>query len=171
MVSVRPVTADAVDSYKHVRLRALRDAPLAFGSTYASESQLPDEEWERRVVRWNRDGAICYLAWDSNETCGLAAGFLDPENPTTTHLVSMWVAPSHRRRGVGRLLVNSIVEWALSQHAETMRLTVTSANDVAIRFYQRLGFTTTGNTEPYPNDPSLWEFEMIKTIHLDGGAG
>jgi len=41
---------------------------------------------------------------------------------------------------------------------------VTSNNEPAIRFYERLGFTKTGRTEPYPNDASFFEVEMSRTI-------
>ena len=41
---------------------------------------------------------------------------------------------------------------------------VTSANLAAISFYQRLGFIRTGRTEPYPNDPAIFEYEMSKPI-------
>lgn len=84
-----------------------------------------------------------------NDPCGVAAGFLDRDDATKAHLVSMWVAPTHRRRGVGRLLVNGIMDWARSVNAVTLRLTVTSCNDEAIRFYERMGFRKTGRTEPY----------------------
>ena len=40
-------------------------------------------------------------------------------------------------------------------------LTVTSVNNGAIRFYERLGFRMTGRTEPYPNDPAIFEHEML----------
>jgi len=43
-------------------------------------------------------------------------------------------------------------------------LMVTSNNDPAIRFYERLGFTKTGRTEPYPNDPNIFEYEMSQPI-------
>ena len=82
----------------------------------------------------------------------------------------MWVAPSHHRHGVGRLLVDGIIDWARGQRAEKLRLSVTSNNDVASRFYGRIGFTKTGNTEPYPNDPALMEFEMIRPIGRGDGT-
>jgi len=41
---------------------------------------------------------------------------------------------------------------------------VTSNNEPAILFYQRLGFTLTGRTAPYANDPALLEFEMSRPI-------
>jgi len=80
------------------------------------------------------------------------------------HMVSMWVAPAHRGRGVGKQLVNAILDWARSKHAQTLCLMVTSNNEVALRFYQRLGFVRTGKTEPYPNDPALVEYEMVRPI-------
>ena len=37
---------------------------------------------------------------------------------------------------------------------------VTSVNDTAERFYERLGFARTGHTEPYVNDPEIDDVEM-----------
>jgi hypothetical protein len=31
-------------------------------------------------------------------------------------------------------------------------------------FYEQFGFSMTGNTEPYPNDPALFEYVMVKEI-------
>ncbi|PYY15895.1 MAG: GNAT family N-acetyltransferase, partial [Acidobacteria bacterium] len=67
-------------------------------------------------------------------------------------------------QGVGRLLVGAILDWARQRGARTLRLMVTSNNEPAISFYQRLGFTLTGRTEPYPNDPALIEYEMSRSI-------
>lgn len=164
LLKLRSVGPECVATFKAVRLRALQDAPSAFGSTYARESQLSDAEWSQRATQWNGDRSICYLAWDGDDACGIAAGFLDADEASTAHLVSMWVAPGQRRRGAGRLLVSGIVDWARSRGAQTLRLTVTSSNDVAGRFYQRLGFVHTGRTEPYPNDPALIELEMARDI-------
>jgi ribosomal protein S18 acetylase RimI-like enzyme len=76
----------------------------------------------------------------------------------------MWTAPTHRQRGIGRLLVNEIFAWARLREAVTLRLMVVSNNEPAIFFYQRLGFARTGRTEPYPNDPALIEYEMSRAI-------
>ena len=76
----------------------------------------------------------------------------------------MWVAPTHRKLGIGRLLVNHMIDWARTHDAVTLHLTVTSCNQAAMRFYERLGFAMTGRTEPYPNDATLLEFEMMRTI-------
>jgi len=76
----------------------------------------------------------------------------------------MWTAPAHRQRGIGGLLVNGILGWAGPRGVRTLQLMVTSNNEPAILFYQRLGFTRTGRTEPYPNDPAVIEYEMSRPI-------
>ena len=131
-------------------LRALEDTPSAFGSTYARESRLTDDEWKDRVTRWNGETGIGFLAIDSGVACGIAGAFLDPGNPSHTQLISMWTAPSHRKRGVGRMLVDSVAAWARSRGATTLQLLVTSSNESAMIFYEQLGFSRTGRTEPYP---------------------
>jgi len=60
--------------------------------------------------------------------------------------------------------VNEIAGWARLRGAEALQLMVTSSNEPAMLFYQRLGFSRTGRTEPYPNDPALIEYEMSRPI-------
>jgi ribosomal protein S18 acetylase RimI-like enzyme len=164
LIAIKPITPLNTFLFKAVRLRALQDAPNAFGSTYATESQLTDSDWIKRVERWNGELGAGFLAMDEDTACGIAGSFLDQNDPTRAHLISMWTAPTHRERGIGRLLVNEVLNWARGRNARTLLLMVTSNNELAIRFYQRLGFTRTGRTEPYPNDPAVIEYEMLRPI-------
>ncbi|WP_353066737.1 GNAT family N-acetyltransferase [Tunturibacter psychrotolerans] len=164
MVILHEITPALSASYKTVRLHALRDTPSAFGSTYAHESQFSEAEWHTRAANLCTPHSVGYLAYHQNEYCGIAAGFLNKEVPQNAELVSMWVASTHRRTGTGKLLVDAIESWARLCAAHTLRLMVTNTNLAAISFYERLGFTATGRTEPYPNDPNLIEYEMSKSI-------
>ena len=164
MVVLHQITAPLASTYKAVRLRALQDTPFAFGSTYARESNFSDTEWQQRTANLCTPRAIGYLALDNNDYCGIAVSFLKQQNPQHAELMSMWVAPTHRRTGTGRLLVDAIESWARRTGAHTFQLMVTSNNLAAIPFYQRLGFTKTGRTEPYPHDPTVIEYEMSKPI-------
>jgi ribosomal protein S18 acetylase RimI-like enzyme len=172
MIVLKPITPDRALVFKAVRLRALQDTPSAFGSTYSKESQLTDDEWIERSANWSSDRSTGYLAFDEEQSeeeradayCGIAASYLNEQNPQKAHLISMWVAPDHRQSGVGKILIDAIERWATHRGAHTLLLTVTSSNHPAITFYTRLGFSMTGNTEPYPNDPALIEYEMSKPI-------
>jgi ribosomal protein S18 acetylase RimI-like enzyme len=164
LIKIARITPSYVAVFKAVRLGALRDAPQAFGSTYARESQFDDSDWLARLDRMNSDRGVGFLAFDDETACGIVAAFLDENDPTRAHLVSMWTAPAHRQQGVGRLLVNQVFDWAQSRNARVVVLMVTSNNLPAIRFYERMGFMKTGRTEPYPNDPAILEFEMSRPV-------
>jgi ribosomal protein S18 acetylase RimI-like enzyme len=164
MIAIVPITPANVQLFKDVRLRALADTPSAFGSTYAREAAFPDSEWLTRALRWNGERGIGLLAMDGAVSCGIAGSLLREEDPAKAQLVSMWTAPTHRQQGVGRLLVDEIFNWARSRNVRELLLMVTSVNHPAMAFYDRLGFTRTGLTEPYPHDPALLEYEMSRPV-------
>ena len=164
MIALEPLTPQNAMVFKDVRLRALRDSPSAFASTYAAESRLTDTDWRNRASEWSSTSSTTYLAMDAGSPCGIVSGFLDKDDAAIAHLASMWVAPTHRRLGIGRQLVNAIIDWARRHRARTLQLIVTSNNDIAIKFYQRLGFTLTGKTAPYRNDPALNDLEMTRSL-------
>ena len=164
MTAIEPITPLNVLVFKAVRLRALRDAPEAFSSTYAKEAQFSDSEWLTRVERMNGERGVGFLAMDGGTPCGIVGSFLDEKDSTRAWIVSMWTAPKHRRQGIGRLLMREAADWASLRRVHHLRLMVTSNNEPAIRFYERLGFTRTGRTERYPNDPAVFEYEMARSI-------
>ena len=164
LVSLELITPRNAMIFKEIRLRALQDAPSAFSSTYAKESRLSDADWIERAAQWSGRQSVAYLALDKIIACGIGAAFLDHDDGAQAHLVSMWVAPTHRRLGVGAMLVNAIAEWAGAQRAGGLQLLVTSNNDGAIKFYRSLGFVLTGSITPHINDPSLTDCEMVRAI-------
>lgn len=161
--TLEPINANNAMAFKAVRLNALLESPSAFGSTYAKESQFSDDDWLNRTTTWTSARSISYLAIYAGDACGIVAAFVEESDISKVHLVSMWVAPTHRRCGIGRSLISAVVDWARERGALTVRLMVTSSNTSAIRFYERNGFSMTGNTEPYPNDRSLVEYEMSRS--------
>jgi Zn-dependent alcohol dehydrogenase len=57
-------------------------------------------EWQARVESMNGHRGIGFLAMDCEKACGIVGSFLDQEDPTRAHLISMWTAPSHRQQGI-----------------------------------------------------------------------
>ncbi len=166
MIAIEPITMQNAGVFKETRLRALQDSPGAFGSTYAREAQFSDADWAQRIERWNGDRGIGFLAMDGDSACGIAGALLEDGDGTVAQLVSMWTAPTRRGCGVGRLLVDGVQSWAARRGVVVLTLKVTSNNEVAMAFYERLGFTRTGKTTPYPNDPAVVEYEMSQPVGL-----
>jgi ribosomal protein S18 acetylase RimI-like enzyme len=167
MLTLEPLSPRLLTHFKTVRLRALKDTPSAFGRTHAEESQFSDAEWRKRITMWNSGThSVCYIARDGHTPCGIIACYLDDHHPPRPNVASMWVAPSHRRSGLGTRLLNHVQRWALDLANPQLRLMVTSGNAAAIRFYQRYGFVLTGTIEPYPPNPKLHQCEMILSLHI-----
>jgi ribosomal protein S18 acetylase RimI-like enzyme len=59
------------------------------------------------------------------------------------HLVLLAVHPGHRRRGVGRALVDWLLESARAAGMASIHLELRAANEAARRFYRALGFSET----------------------------
>jgi ribosomal protein S18 acetylase RimI-like enzyme len=144
---------------RDIRLEALREAPYAFGSTYAREGPFTRSQWQGRIS--NR--AVTYLAYlpDLTEPAGIAGVYVaDGE----ADLVSMWVRPAARGRKAGQALVEATASWAKSRGFGALFLWVTESNGAARRLYERCGFTETGERQPLPSDPALPEIRMRRTL-------
>jgi len=160
MPEIVAITRNMSDLYKEVRLRALQADPSAFCSTYAREVQFTDEVWYERSASLDGYKKIGFVAMEASKPCGLVACFRDEQASTCAHVISMWVAPSHRGTGLSSSLLDAIRKWAQTQGITVLRLGVISNNATAIKFYERYGFTRTGEQERYRNDASLFEVEM-----------
>jgi ribosomal protein S18 acetylase RimI-like enzyme len=164
LFAIQPITSENLQIFKAIRLRALEDAPYAFGSTLAREMAFSDEDWQARLARWNGVAGVGYLAVDAADPCGVAGAIVDPAKPARAQLVSVWTAPTHRRLGVGRKLTQEVLAWAQSRGIGELSLKVTEINAAAIGLYEQLGFTRTGRVEPFANDPTLLEYEMTRPV-------
>jgi ribosomal protein S18 acetylase RimI-like enzyme len=144
--TVRRLGAQEADLLRDVRLRALRDAPMAFGSTLARETGYAPEKWER----WAAEAASGerQAVFIAQPAAGMASGVIDDEDPALAHLYAMWVAPQARGTGAGRALVEAVVAWATERGAERLTTSVTDGNAVAAGLYTAAGFADTGRREP-----------------------
>ena len=159
MVLVREAVSADWQALRDIRLEALRDVPSAFGSTYQGEAGRPAAHWRDRIARGGT--FLAYLPGTS-DPAGLIGGY--SEDPQTVSLVSMYVRPRARGRGVGDALVATVVNWADQKNATTVHLWVTETNAAARALYERCGFTLTGEQQPLPSDPSVGEVAMSRTL-------
>jgi GNAT superfamily N-acetyltransferase len=159
MVLVRETVAGDWQVLRDIRLEAPRDAPTAFGSTYEREALRGEAHWRDRIARGGT--FLAYLP-DASGPAGLIGGYR--EDPVTVELVSMYVRPDARGRGVGDALVATVVDWACTMNATTVHLWVTETNAPARALYERCGFALTDEQQPLPSDPSLGEVAMSRTL-------
>ena len=161
---IRRIRPDEGLRLRALRLRALADAPWAFGSTLAREEAFTEAVWQERAVRGaTGEHGVTYVAEEGDRWVGIC------DRPrgcgqACLEVVGMFVEPVARGRGVGAALLESVASWARSRGAARLRLWVTSTNGAALRLYRRCGFTPTGKTKPLDHTPSISECEMVREL-------
>ena len=159
MVRVRELVMEDWQTLRDMRLEALRDAPHAFGSTYAEQVTFTEADWQRRIAR---GGAFLAYLPQVSEPAGLIGCY--QEEPGTVELVSMFVRPQARGRGVSEPLIDAVIGWARARDATSVHLWVTETNKHACRLYERCGFTPTAERQPLPSDPAQAEIGMTRPL-------
>ncbi|MFE6925270.1 GNAT family N-acetyltransferase [Nocardia sp. NPDC057663] len=142
--------------FREVRLRALRDAPTAFGQTIEQALARNAQDW-RDVLRARAQ----FAATARTETVGTVGVTTDA---ASAHLVSMWVAPRARGQGVSDLLIDAALGWAVERGCVTVRLELTEGNTAAEKLYRRHGFVPTGRRGPVEPGYPRMEFEMHRLL-------
>lgn len=109
----------------------------------------PSQQWPREYGAYlrtliSRDDALAVVARDGTEVVGYAVGRVTTLPPFFEHryrgyIHDVFVTPPHRRRGIGRRLVDEILRWLQRRDVSLVELTVAVNND-AIPFWERLGF-------------------------------
>ena len=144
MIELRAITPNDWRTWRELRLKALREAPYAFGSTLAEWQGAGDTQrrWRARLSE-----VPCNLvAFLDGVAAGIASGTaLSPDG--TVELISMWVAPFARGQGTGDALVSGVIQWAREQCASRVTLAVVPDNEHAIALYERHGFSENGTVD------------------------
>jgi GNAT superfamily N-acetyltransferase len=114
---------------------------LWFGPAFQRELEaLPDP--------YAAPGGRLVLARDGEEFAGCAA--LRPHGPDTVELRRLWVRRPFRRRGVARLLMESLIGWARDAGHRTARMEVLSVMPQAQALFRSMGFAPIPEDRPDP---------------------
>ena len=139
-IQIRLLVPDDAAVFRDIRLEGLRENPEAFGSTFQAENVRPLTFFAERLA-----GSDSFGAFRGSELVGIA-GLLIGQGQKEAHkgrLVGMYVRQGARKAGVGRRLVETIIEFA-RQRVELIQLSVVRDNDAARLLYERLGFVEWG---------------------------
>ncbi|MFF7886236.1 GNAT family N-acetyltransferase [Streptomyces sp. NPDC007896] len=163
MIELSALRPDDWPVWRVLRLAALAEAPSAFGSTLAEWQGQGDRE-ERWRARLAIPGSHNVVAVREGEPVGMASG-VPAEQPDAVELISMWVSPAVRGKGVGDLLIGEIARWTVQTGVKTLRLSVMPDNRAAMALYERHGFKDTGEPGDLLPDGVRRELVMAKDLN------
>ena len=94
--------------------------------------------------------SVTFIAVDNNTICGYCGlnTILDEG-----YITNVAVLESYRRQGIGKLLVNALIDFANEKNLAFLTLEVRKSNTPAINLYKNNGFEEVGERKNYYTSP------------------
>lgn len=112
------------------------DPTLKIGWPY----EIAGEEYFKDLI----ENQIIYIALVDKEIVGYLAGSIHVENSYNTtsiaELDNMFILEEYRKYGIGTKLFNEFKEYCKKSNIQELKVTASSKNKNAIKFYQKNGF-------------------------------
>lgn len=106
---------------------------------------------------------IALVASERDRIAGFAVMEFSDER---AHLVLLAVRPTHRRQGVGRRMLEWLVDTALTAGIASIHLELRASNDAARAFYSAMGFTETLVVPGYYRGPGGAKESALRMLRV-----
>jgi ribosomal protein S18 acetylase RimI-like enzyme len=147
-VTIRTVRPEEWARWRETRLRMLRDDSDFFSTRYEDMVREPESTWRAWVAEAAAgEQKTLFVAEENGYWLGVVGAFARVD-PREVQLISMWVDPGQRGRGIARDLIRSVARWTQERGSERVVLFVQEANEPAQALYERAGFRATGDRAP-----------------------
>ncbi|MFC4158765.1 ribosomal protein S18-alanine N-acetyltransferase [Chitinimonas lacunae] len=149
-----------------IAIRPLTRHDLA--SVAAIEAAVQASPWkDSQFATSLDDGHRGWVAVEGEEVLGFAIVMQVLDEAS---LLNLGVAAAHQRRGIGRRLVEFVIEDATENGAAVMQLEVRISNQAAKSLYRRLGFIEVGQRRGYYRTAQGREDALLMSAVLDAGG-
>lgn len=129
--------------FKKIRLEALKNDSLAFGTYYEEAVERSDDEWKEPL---KKPRSYIFAAKEKDKLIGLVAAYQE-EGKKCLHVAYIWgvyVNKEHRGKGIAKKLMKKLIEELKKNGFIKAKLNVTTIQTVAFNLYKSLGFRPVG---------------------------
>lgn len=144
-----------------ITIRRMAEADLEIISSI--ERDVFTDPWSLNAFKTdlNNDMALPMVAEFENKIVGYSNIYIVAGK---AQIANFAVAPGFRNRGVGRLLMNEIVDRAEEKKCRVIFLEVRESNTPALELYKSYGFNAAGQRKDYYSKPEENAIIMVKEI-------
>ena len=130
----------------------IRQAETSDGSgVYVVETECFQDPYPRKLLEdlivTERDSF--FVATVGEEIVGYAVAAASKQSG---HVISVAVAPNHRRKGIGAALLSAVMSRLIQEGVCVIHLEVRKGNKPAIGFYEQMGFQKSSEIKRYYSD-------------------
>ncbi|MEH1798310.1 GNAT family N-acetyltransferase [Nostoc sp.] len=161
---IRKLTKYDAEDYRQIRLEALSKNPDSFGTTDHEEAIKTIEQFRDRIPVNNNNFILGYF--EDKKLIGIVA-FHQESRIKLRHkayINSMYVQQEYRGKGIGKLLLNELIEEAKSiNEVEILLIDIVKNNFLAKQLYLSLGFQVYGIEEmAYKSNYKYFNLELMR---------
>lgn len=144
----------------------LQDAPLkCLERLYEIEKECFVEEafTKKQISLLLTDyNSVSLIAKENGQIIGFIVGMIYPDGKTVNgHILTIDVSRSHRRKGVGQMLLREMENIFIQKGVQACLLEVREDNVAAISLYHKLGYEEIGRLENYYGNANGIYFKKI----------
>ncbi len=142
---IRVLGPEDAEEFKELRLRGLKEAPHAFGSSYEESAARPVSHFAERITP-DKNGFV--MGAFEGKLVGVTGFYRYQDGIKSEHKGVLWgvyLLPECRGRGIAKKLMLSVIEGARALPGiELIHLGVNPANPPVVKLYESVGFTKWG---------------------------
>jgi ribosomal protein S18 acetylase RimI-like enzyme len=167
MFLVPAIEADYTEIIDLVNLAFRGSGPIASWNIEKGiiEGQRLNESLLREDLA-TRPNAHFLLHRDPAERTLLGTVWLDPADDGIWYLGLLTVRPALQNQHLGRTLLAAAEDFAKSLGAHSIRMTVVNVRETLIAWYQRRGYSLTGQTKPFPYGDNRFGTPLRDDLHF-----
>lgn len=161
---ISPLSVSQWKQYRDLRLRAIRESPQAFLDTEQETRAFPEKKWRQRLADAAAGKSWQLFARLHGKLVGMIGAYRsddDVKNQSAT-IVGIWVAPEARGKGVGRKLMETLMDTLKKRSIKTVHLSVNVEQTAAVVLYKKLGFQIVEEKEAVMGDGKKHEELMME---------
>ena len=121
------------------------------------------DPWSENSIAGELNNPLSY--WLVAEEDGVIAGYIGSQSVLdSADMMNIAVAPQYRRKHVGQMLVESLIEYLQTKKVIALLLEVRVSNAPAIALYEKIGFEQVGCRPGYYHNPREDAFILRKEL-------
>ena len=140
MIEIKKLPPGRWKDFQDLRLEALQNDPLAFGSSYEEEKNLTQDEWKRRIKN-------SLFAVSNDKPIGMIVYIINDKIKTrhVADIFGIYVKKEYRGQDIGTKLIESALKIIQKNGAVSkIKLTVNPEQKAAVKLYEKCGFQLAG---------------------------
>ena len=151
------------EEYKQLRLESLSDSPQSFLDDVDKTKKVAKEEWQKKLENM-------YFAEVDGKWVGVIGAYQD-ERSKLNHIVkivSFYVSPKHRGRGIGKALLSKVIEKSKEiEGVKKLELGVITTQESAYQLYLSFGFRKVGEQKYSVKVGDKYFDEYLMELYLE----